>query len=138
MIYKHKQIGLRLKELREQMGLTQKEMSLRLSLSQPTYSRIESGASALESIHLDILIEENNVNRTWLMRGIGDKFSTTTAEIITIPVQNENNNSLGEYIEKIKGLEAIIQKQKEENVFLREEITFLREIVKSGILPESK
>lgn len=67
-----KEIGLRLKELREERGLHQKEVAAVLGVSQPAYCDMENGHTAFKAVDLDKLAEYYGKSLDELLRG--DKY----------------------------------------------------------------
>lgn len=65
--------GLRLKELREMLGFTQKELSAKIGFNSTYYSQIERGEKGITSKLTNILFVHFGVSSDWLLNGIGDK-----------------------------------------------------------------
>lgn len=63
--------GPRVKQLREQLGLTRKEMARRLGLSFPGYCKNESGDSFPGTGTLALLEKEHDISMDWLRFGKG-------------------------------------------------------------------
>lgn len=63
--------GVRLKELRQQLGLSPKEMSHRLQLNIQTYYKNESGENFPGAATINILEKEYDISMDWLMFGKG-------------------------------------------------------------------
>ena len=68
------EIRYRLKLLRENLSLTQKELSQILMIKQASYSAIETGRRELTDRNISLLCNIFHVNPTWLREGIGEMF----------------------------------------------------------------
>ena len=68
------QIALRLKEVREVLGLTQREMAEALSVTPPAYLYVEKGTNALSNRLLSLLQLVLRVNPDYILEGKGDMF----------------------------------------------------------------
>jgi transcriptional regulator with XRE-family HTH domain len=66
----NKAIGIALKALRKNNGLTQEGLAEYLNISQSAYSRIENGDSNSWSIHLEKLCKFYNVNPAIIFKNI--------------------------------------------------------------------
>jgi transcriptional regulator with XRE-family HTH domain len=66
-------IGDRLKQVREQAGLKQKEMAEFLELGKPGYNRIETGKVEITVKHLLKIAERFNTSLDWLLLGKEEK-----------------------------------------------------------------
>jgi len=64
----------RLKEIRKNLGFTQKEFADSLGLKQGSYSDIERGKVGISGVLLKFLITKYRVNPLWLYEGTGGKF----------------------------------------------------------------
>lgn len=69
--------GKRLKEIRKDLGITQKEMSQRYGIGLSSLQRYENGQSVPGGIFL-IDLATKGYNLHWLMTGDGDKLSWHT------------------------------------------------------------
>jgi len=67
-------VGERLKLIRQNLKLTQKEMADLLGVTLNAYQRYEMGARSLSLEKLKILMEKLNVNLNWLLTGKGEPF----------------------------------------------------------------
>ena len=72
------QIALRLKEVREVLGLTQREMAEALSVTPPAYLYVEKGSNALSNRLLSLLQHVLKVNQEYALEGKGDMFLMNT------------------------------------------------------------
>jgi transcriptional regulator with XRE-family HTH domain len=66
----NKAIGIALKALRKNKGLTQEDLAEYLNISQSAYSRIENGDSNSWSIHLEKLCKFYNANPAIIFKNI--------------------------------------------------------------------
>lgn len=98
----------RIKEIRQVLGLSQREFGEKLGVSRDVISNIEYNRVEPKDIFLRHLCETYNVNEVWLNTGIGDMF----LEIIPYKKIDEAMNifkelspNLQDYaLEQIKGL----------------------------------
>ena len=68
-------MGERLKLIRKSLGLTQEQLAQRLGVGKTALSMIETGKARLSSRNRNILIQDLNVNPTWLETGRGQIFN---------------------------------------------------------------
>ncbi|MHC6203888.1 helix-turn-helix domain-containing protein [Breznakiellaceae bacterium SP9] len=66
----------RLKEVRKVLGLSQKDFSERLGLTQGSYSSIETGTVILTEKNIKLICMSFNVDKRWLQTGIGTMFTS--------------------------------------------------------------
>lgn len=74
----------RLRELRKSLGMTQTQLAELLGIKQSSYASIESGRVELTERNAILLSDKLNVNKEWLLTGLGDirkGISATTNEI---------------------------------------------------------
>lgn len=64
----------RLKELRNRLGLTQKEFGEKIGVTNFTISDIEKGKRTLTDRNMNLICEKYNVNKEWLETGSGEMF----------------------------------------------------------------
>lgn len=64
----------RIRELRKQKGLSQKEFAKVINLSQNHVSSLEKGTRTITDRTIEDICREFNVNKQWLLTGIGDLF----------------------------------------------------------------
>lgn len=67
-------INDRIKELREYLGLSQREFSNRINIGQSTLAMFETGQRVLKDIHISQICSEFSINEEWLRNGKGDIF----------------------------------------------------------------
>lgn len=70
---------LRLREVRESKGLSQKTFGASLGLSQGTYQKYESGMASTPQEILEQLADKYNINLHWLITGIGSMYNTSNS-----------------------------------------------------------
>lgn len=63
------QIGSRLRWAREQAGLSQGQVALRMGMHRPTVSQIEAGERNVRADEIGRFAELYGVNQDWLIRG---------------------------------------------------------------------
>ena len=68
-------MGERLKLIRKSLGLTQEQLAQRLGVGKTALSMIETGKARLSTRNRNILIQDLNVNPTWLETGRGQIFN---------------------------------------------------------------
>ncbi|WP_143318896.1 helix-turn-helix transcriptional regulator [Clostridium sp. HBUAS56010] len=64
----------RIKELRNYLGLSQKEFSQKVQVGQSTLAMFETGDRAPKDIHIAQICNTFNVNEDWLRNGAGKMF----------------------------------------------------------------
>ena len=70
-----KNISNRLKELRQELKLTQEEFAKILGIGKSALCMIETGRSALSERNRNIIIQQLNINPRWLDEGEGNMFN---------------------------------------------------------------
>lgn len=70
----------RLKELREYLGLTQKEFASKIGLKNGIISSYEKGDRTITQRNLILICEKFNVNKEWLLDGTGSMFKDVTLD----------------------------------------------------------
>ena len=68
-------MGERLKLIRKSLGMTQEQLAQRLGVGKTALSMIETGKARLSSRNRNILVQDLNVNPTWLETGKGQIFN---------------------------------------------------------------
>ena len=94
----------RLKKIRTDIKLTQKQMSEKIGVTEATVSRMESGKSSITEQTIKMLCNEFNINETWLRTGEGEMY-----------VVSEQDEELAEALAEIslsdnEKLKKIVQK----------------------------
>lgn len=119
----------RINELVEICGISPEALSKNMKKGKSTVYNYLNGTTPPSVEFLLALIEQTKCNGHWLLTGIGDKFGKD-GDINQVGNGNIGKNNghiiltVAECVQKVKGLEAMIEKQEKE-------IEFLREIVKS-------
>ena len=72
-------MGERLKLIRKTLGMTQEQLAQRLGVGKTALSMIETGKSRLSFRNRNILVQDLNVNPTWLETGRGEMFNADPA-----------------------------------------------------------
>lgn len=101
-----KDIGLRLKEVRDKQNLSRGEMAGRLYLSRQVLSTLEGGRKIPSGPILLLLETLFMVDKHWLLTGSGDMF--LKAVVIPNEIPQENN-----IIELLKGYKSLSKGGKE-------------------------
>jgi len=76
-------LGDRIKELRKEEGLTQKDFALQFRLSKSHMSKIESSLSKPSALVISAICSFCNVNEKWLLTGEGEKY--TSIDTVNVP-----------------------------------------------------
>ena len=72
----------RLKELRKALGLSQKAFAEKLGITDSGLSNLESGKRNLTEQMVISICREFNVNRAWLVEGVGDVFTNIPETVL--------------------------------------------------------
>lgn len=91
-----KEIGQRLRQFREKLGTTQRQMATNFGIGHANYSRIERGEIFPGILVLDILKKKFDLSLHWLICDQGD--------MLTTPADEENRIDIGSYSQDIKEL----------------------------------
>lgn len=65
----------RLRMIRKELGITQEQLAAKLGIGKSALSMIETGRAALSERNKNIILQELNVNATWLETGSGPMFN---------------------------------------------------------------
>ena len=114
-----KYMGGRLKLIRKTLGLTQEQLAQRLGVGKTALSMIETGKARLSSRNRNILVQELNVNPSWLETGQGEMFNADPSlsasfgrgSEMTMPLQSVPLYS----IEATAGLVPLFEQQESHN-----------------------
>jgi transcriptional regulator with XRE-family HTH domain len=109
-------IGGKIRFLREQKGYSQESLAQELGLTQPSYARLEK--------------QDERISITRLMQ-IAKVLKTSVAELIdekTQKISHQNNNDVANSY-NADTINTIINADKEHIATLKEEISFLREML---------
>lgn len=91
--------GLRIRELRKTLEMTQNDFAVRIGLTQNTITKYETGLRSPSNQIVISICREFNVNEDWLMTGNGDMFN---------PMSEDEELDL--YIGRISGSEDKFKK----------------------------
>jgi transcriptional regulator with XRE-family HTH domain len=91
----------RLRQAREAMGITQREMAARLSISPPSYNHIEKSETAAFSDSLMSLITELGISLDWIITGRGEMLLPQTPTPTT-PDEPEPEALMEEMEERVR------------------------------------
>jgi len=127
----------RLKEIRKNLGFTQKEFADSLGLKQGSYSDIERGKVGISGVLLKFLITKYRVNPLWLYEGTGGKFLDTNAvrENVSSSAHKEDCPQCRQ-MEKI--IEAHIQTIETQQEYINSLKSLLEVLRSSGISEQLK
>jgi transcriptional regulator with XRE-family HTH domain len=79
------EIGIRLREVRKKLNLTQMRFGKKIGVSDVTISTTESGKTPLTEANIKLICLTFNINETWLRTGQGTMFN----EISSNPEESE-------------------------------------------------
>lgn len=72
----------RLKDLRNTLGINQADFAVKVGVSRSAISRLESGDINFTEQMIISICREFNVNRAWLVEGVGDMFTNLPETIL--------------------------------------------------------
>lgn len=72
----------RLKDLRDTLGINQADFAVKVGVSRSAISRLESGDINFTEQMIISICREFNVNRAWLVEGVGDMFTNLPETIL--------------------------------------------------------
>ena len=72
----------RLKHLRIALGISQSDFAIKIGVSRSAISRLESGDINFTEQMILSICREFNVNRAWLVEGVGDMFTNLPETIL--------------------------------------------------------
>lgn len=72
--FKSKSINWRLRYIREDLGLSQKQLAESLGIGQTTISYMEREGNKVKDSNIRLLCKTHRVNYVWLTEGIGDPY----------------------------------------------------------------
>lgn len=110
-------IGQRIKKLREERGITQETMAHQLDVTQSNYGRLEKDDRRLNVVKLLKIVRILNVNISFI-------FNEVMSEL------NEDENGLFNNANK-EVYDILVESLRAEIQHLKDEITFLRVMVRS-------
>lgn len=80
--------GERVRQLRRELKLTQKEFALRIALTQNHLTGIETGKRTLTERTIALICAEYGVNSAWLREGIGPQYSQVGDESLSYVIRH--------------------------------------------------
>lgn len=72
----------RLKLVRKELGLKQREFSEQVGLTQSAVSRMESPGGSIIDRNIRLICDKFSINESWLRTGAGEKFTKTNDELL--------------------------------------------------------
>ncbi len=75
-------INERIKALRKELGLNQKDFGSRIGIKANSLSDIEKGKNAVTESNIKLICEKFNLNETWLRTGEGEREAITSDSIV--------------------------------------------------------
>jgi transcriptional regulator with XRE-family HTH domain len=109
------EVRIRIKQIREELGVSQREFAKRVFISQTLLGDIELGNRNINERTIQLISTEFNINKDWLLTGKGDMFSAPPVDLQLenlIEIFNQLDKGLKEYLlDQSKGL-LKIQKEK--------------------------
>lgn len=72
----------RVKAVRLENGLAQKEFARRIGLAQTSYSSVETGVSPVQERHIISICSEFGISESWLRTGEGDMYADEDAMLL--------------------------------------------------------
>ena len=72
----------RLKKLRKTLGLSQEDFGSKIGLTRSAICNYENGSRALMEQTIISICREFNVNRAWLVEGVGDMFTNLPETVL--------------------------------------------------------
>lgn len=82
----------RLKKIRKDAGLTQKDFAMRLGIKQNTVASYEIGRIGISDAVIFSICREFNINEEWLRTGAGEMYSIQTDDYTEITVDIDKND----------------------------------------------
>jgi transcriptional regulator with XRE-family HTH domain len=112
----------RIKEIRTKLGISQRDFSKRIFISQTLLGEIELGNRTVTERTIQLISTEFNVNKDWILTGQGDMFIAPPPDIQLeklIEIYKQLDKALRNYLlEQSKSL-LKIQKEKIEHPSIR-------------------
>jgi transcriptional regulator with XRE-family HTH domain len=110
-----KGINDRLKEIRTTLGLSQREFSKRIYISQSFYGDIELGKQSVSERIIQLVSSQFNVNKEWLKFEKGEMFSSSPPDVKLdrlIEIYTNLDEQLQDYLLLQSDILLKIQKEK--------------------------
>lgn len=95
------EVNLRIKSLRNKLGMTQEEFGSRIGLSKSGISNIEKGVRGISERHIKLICAMFNINESWLKTG-EDSIEQLSNEIYNFDIINKYLHSIGYLVKVIK------------------------------------
>ena len=86
-------INDRIREIRDYYNMSQRDFAKMIDVGASTLAMFETGDRKPKEIHINRICSECNINKSWLVDGIGDKFVTPvdeTAEYVSMFLEESN------------------------------------------------
>ena len=74
-------VNERIKQVRAELKISQREFSKRIFFSQTTFREIETGVRKVNDRIIQLISTEFNVNKDWIKTGNGEMFNTEKPDI---------------------------------------------------------
>ncbi|MCP5105948.1 MAG: helix-turn-helix transcriptional regulator [bacterium] len=106
-----KDIGERLKEAREKLGISQKQIALDICVARSTLSRIERGELFPGADELYALMEKKGISPAWLLSSRGGMFDTSikiNREVLAFVIENADVAELLSFMQKVPALKYAV------------------------------
>jgi transcriptional regulator with XRE-family HTH domain len=110
-----KTINDRIKEIRTTLGISQREFSKRIYISQSFYGDIELGNQKVNDRILHLVSTQFNVDKEWLKTGKGEMFASLPPDVKLerlIEIYNSLDEQLQDYLLLQSDVLLKIQKEK--------------------------
>ena len=99
------QIGLRIREIRENMNLTKEELAKELGISGQYLGMIEKGKNSLSFEKLKILCDISNLSSDYILFGKKDNLTNETKELL----QNFTNDQIDNACKMLRDIAFFIK-----------------------------
>jgi transcriptional regulator with XRE-family HTH domain len=106
-------VNSRIKQLREKLGLNQRDFSHLLSLSGGYIAGIEVNLRKVNDRLVKLIVGEFNVNEDWLKNGKGQMFSSKKSNEKTMRMVSLFNDLPPKYQDVVLGMIELLRKAKE-------------------------
>lgn len=83
----------RIKNIRKELGLSQKSFGERIGLTRDNIANIEGNRAEIKDVVIKAICKEFDINETWLRTGDGDKYKQPTDEISDIVAEIIHDDS---------------------------------------------
>jgi transcriptional regulator with XRE-family HTH domain len=107
-------VNQRIKQIRSELGISQREFSKQVFISQTTLGEIETGVRKVNNRIIELISSRFNVSRDFLRDGKGKMFDTKKPDITfehLTEVYNQLNKPLQKYL--LEHSELVLKLQKE-------------------------